>query len=651
MHADYAGSGARGETLLSWQHFSLAFKPRRDIHPAICDFSLQIRRGEIFALAGESGCGKSVLLRSVLRLLPDHARTEGSIFFEGRDLNQLPERELRALRGSAVGYVFQDPFNALNPVKSAGAQIAAQAARVLGLSADAARRRALELLDLLEFPRARERYSQLPHELSGGMRQRCAIALALAGRPRLLLADEITTALDVTVQAGLLQLLRRLNRELNLTVLLVSHDPSLPAQAADRIGIMYAGRLLEIGTMQEVFTNPLHPYTRALYQALPERAQRGRELFTLPGGVPAPACAGDPFAPRCRTALKIDFLKRPPLFAVSPSHAAASWALGAALHGGGLISGGASSLPPLQSQLQTQPHLLPPNAAEPPAAPAPQSAVVPSAAPAPVLLRAEHLTVTYPLARGSFKAVNDVSLELRQGEIIGLCGESGSGKSSLARVLALLQRPDGGRMFFQGEALPARYGLWERGQLRRCRRQVQLIFQGGAVNLKLSLFQIIAEPLIAHRLCRRGELKARVLSCMEQALLDRALLEEKAENLSGGQLQRAAIARALALQPEILIADEPTAALDLLTQAQIINLLQRLNREQGLTLLIISHDLHLLRFLTQRTAVMQQGRIVEQGETDELFSHASHPCTRALTAALPSADPTAACRRAAHSRS
>lgn len=641
MHADYAGSGARGETLLSWQHFSLAFRPRRDIHPAICDFSLQIRRGEIFALAGESGCGKSVLLRSVLRLLPDHARTEGSIFFEGRDLNQLPERELRALRGSAVGYVFQDPFNALNPVKSAGAQIAAQAARVLGLSADAARRRALELLELLEFPRARERYYQLPHELSGGMRQRCAIALALAGRPRLLLADEITTALDVTVQAGLLQLLRRLNRELNLTVLLVSHDPSLPAQAADRIGIMYAGRLLEIGTMQEVFDHPLHPYTRALYQALPERAQRGRELFTLPGGVPDPVCAGDPFAPRCRTALKIDFLKRPPLFAVSPSHAAASWALGAALHGGGLISGGASSIPPLQSQSQSQSQSHPQS----------QSAAVSPIAPAPVLLRAEHLMVTYPLARGSFKAVDDVSLELRQGEIMGLCGESGSGKSSLARVLALLQRPDGGRMFFQGEALPARYGLWERGQLRRCRRQVQLIFQGGAVNLKLSLFQIIAEPLIAHRLCRRSELKALVLSCMEQALLDRALLEEKAENLSGGQLQRAAIARALALQPEILIADEPTAALDLLTQAQIINLLQRLNREQGLTLLIISHDLHLLRFLTQRTAVMQQGRIVEQGATDELFRHARHPCTRALTAALPSADPKAACRRAAHSRS
>lgn len=617
-------AGAVNDTVLEWRHFSLAFRPRREEHPAICDFSLQIKRGEIFALAGESGCGKSVLLRSVLRLLPEHALTHGNIFFEGQDLTQLPERELRPLRGSAIGYVFQDPFNSLNPVKSAGAQIAAQAARMLGLSAADARRRALELLDLLEFPRARERYGLLPHELSGGMRQRCAIALALAGRPRLLLADEITTALDVTVQAGLLQLLRRLNQELGLTVILVSHDPALPAQEADRIGIMYAGRLQEIGTMQEVFHQPLHPYTRALYQALPERAQRGEELFTLPGGIPDPAFAGDPFAPRCSTALNIDFLKRPPLFAVSPSHAAACWALGAALQQLSVLGEKGEDVPTTSAPST--------DAAGP-------ASVTPQPAPGPVLLRAEHLTVRYPLAGGSFKALDDVTLELRQGEILGLCGESGGGKSTLARILALLQRPDEGRMYFKGESLPARYGLWERSCLKQRRQLVQLIFQGGAINLKLTLFQIIAEPLQAHRLCRRRELKARVLSCMEQTMLDQSLLYEKAENLSGGQLQRAAVARALALQPEILIADEPTAALDLLTQAQIINLLQRLNREQGLTLLIISHDLHLLRWLTSRLAVMQQGRIVELADTAELFARPRHPCTQALLAALPSADP------------
>ena len=313
--------------LLSWRHFSLSFRPHKALQSAVSEVSLTVRRHEVFALCGESGCGKSVLLRSVLRLLPAHASVQGSITFKGRELTTLGERQLRQVRGRQIAAVFQDPFNALNPTKSVGAQIAAQAAHCLGLSRAQAKARALELLDLMRLTHAKARFNQLPLQLSGGERQRCALALALAGKPELLLADEITTALDVTVQAHLLTLLQQLCHELDLTVILVSHNLALPARIADRIGVMYAGRLIEVGTAQELYENPLHPYTRALYQALPERVQRGRDLFTLPGMMPPADFPGDPFALRDPEALRIDFAKRPPYFAVSAEHAAASWKL------------------------------------------------------------------------------------------------------------------------------------------------------------------------------------------------------------------------------------------------------------------------------------------------------------------------------------
>lgn len=316
-----------GQGLLSFKHFSLSFRPRKAVQPAVSDLSLTIRRGEIFALCGESGCGKSVLLRSVLRLLPQHASMQGSISFKRHELTALSEKALRKVRGRQIAAVFQDPFNALSPTKSVGAQIAAQAAYCLGLPRTEAKARALELMDLMELDHAAARFNQLPLELSGGQRQRCALALALAGKPELLLADEITTALDVTVQAHLLKLLRELCSELNLTVVLVSHNLALPARIADRIGVMYAGRLIEVGTAEEIYEHPLHPYTQTLYQALPERAEHGRDLFTLPGRMPPADFPGDPFALRDPEALRIDFVKRPPFFAVTEEHAAASWKL------------------------------------------------------------------------------------------------------------------------------------------------------------------------------------------------------------------------------------------------------------------------------------------------------------------------------------
>ncbi|MFD0396947.1 dipeptide ABC transporter ATP-binding protein [Kitasatospora sp. NPDC127121] len=595
--------------------------------PAVRGVDLTLRRGETLGIVGESGSGKSVTALSVLGLLPKTAGVQGSVRLDGRELVGLPGKELAAIRGRRIAMVFQDPLSAFTPVYRIGDQIA-EAVRIhQRVDRAAARRRAAELLDLVGIPAPERALDSFPHEFSGGMRQRAMIAMAIANDPDILLADEPTTALDVTIQAQVLDVLRTAQRETGAALVLVSHDLGVIAGMADRVAVMYAGRVVETAGVDELFAAPRHPYTLGLIGAVPRLDGLGGPLVPIPGA-PAPMAdlpPGCPFAARCPLAEERCSAAEPEL-AGGDGHLAAC----------------------VRSAELAERRPAPADVYPVPALPAP------SAAPegrgdrgsrAPVLA-VSGLGKTFPLLKGTvFKrrvgevyAVDGVDLDLREGETLGLVGESGSGKSTTLFELLNLTAPETGRI----ELLGHDTAKLSRAEAHRLRARLQIVFQDPMASLdpRMPIGDIIAEPLRAQHAARE-EIARRVPELLHQVGLDPDHAARYPHQFSGGQRQRVSIARALAVRPKLLVLDEPVSALDVSIQAGVLNLLQALKAELGLSYLFVSHDLSVIRHLADRVSVMYLGRTVEQGEVSAVFDRPRHPYTRALLSAVPLPDPAA----------
>ncbi|MFZ5556073.1 MAG: dipeptide ABC transporter ATP-binding protein [Pseudomonadota bacterium] len=594
---------------------------------AVDGISFSIRRGETFALLGESGCGKSMTALSLLRLLPDAGEiVAGSVRLGEVDLLQLPEAEMRGVRGSGLAMIFQEPGTSLNAVLTVGEQIVETLRRHTPLRGARARGRAAELLAQVGMPDPERRLAEYPFQLSGGMKQRVMIAMALAGAPQLLVADEPTTALDVTIQAQVLELLKRLQRETGMAILLVTHDLGVVANNADTVAVMYAGEIVELAPREAFFRAPLHPYARKLFAAMPAEGSRGRRLAAIPGSVPAldREFVGCRFAERCEFAWELCRREAPRLL---PGD------------GGGSV----------RCHLYQESGIRDQGSAKAVAAGETVAAAVAGtgarrAASGP-LLEVAGLQVHFPIHRGVLrrvvghvKAVDGVSLDIDAGRTLALVGESGSGKTTVGKALLQLIRPTAGSVRFDGVELTR----LTRGELRPRRRRFQIVFQDpfSSLNPRMRVQEIIEEGMLSLGVgggeAERGR---QVVELLERVGLAAQARLRYPHEFSGGQRQRIAIARAVAVEPDLIVCDEPTSALDVSVQAQIVNLLKELQETLGIAYLFITHNIGVVAHLADRVAVMYLGRIVERGTVDEVLRAPQHPYTRALLSAVPVVDP------------
>ncbi len=610
------------DILLSVRNLTTRFETAGGALHAVDDVSFDIRPGETFALLGESGCGKSMTSLSIMRLVPAPAGRiiRGQVLLDGRDLLALPEMEMRRVRGKRIAMIFQEPMTSLNPVLSIGEQIAETVRLHRGLKGAAARTVVLELLDAVGIPDPRRRYEEYPHQLSGGMKQRVMIAIALAGEPDLLIADEPTTALDVTIQAQVLELLGRLQQETGMAVLLITHDLGVVAGMADRVAVMYAGQIVEQGTRDEFFTEPRHPYSRKLFESLPDIDKRDRRLTVIPGAVPSlnRTFRGCRFAERCEYAWR-DCRDKEPRWVAAASRGVRCHLFDPAFATHKPIS------PPAD---RTGAHDLLPRVVKR----------------GERLLELEAVKVHFPIQRGLFKrtvghvyAVDGVSLRIDKGATVALVGESGCGKTTIGKAILQLIRPTAGRILLEATDLTRLRGE----ALRRRRSDFQIIFQDpfSSMNPRMLVGDIVQEGMVALGLERDARRRlARVDQLLEQVGLPRDAKRRYPHEFSGGQRQRICIARALAVNPKLLVCDEPTSALDISVQAQILNLLKGLQHELGLSYLFITHNLSVVGYLADEVAVMYLGRIVEYGSVDRVLTQAKHPYTQALLSAIPVID-------------
>ncbi|MFF8645766.1 dipeptide ABC transporter ATP-binding protein [Streptomyces sp. NPDC015345] len=599
----------------------------RTVH-ALDGVGLTLAPGEALGIVGESGCGKTMTALSVLGLLPPGGEiTGGRVLFDGHDLATAAAPVLEDVRGNSIGMVFQSPLTSLNPTMTIGAQVAEPLLlHRPGIGRAEAMTRAEEMLRLVGMPRPAERMKAYPHQLSGGMRQRVAIAMALVCEPKLLIADEPTTALDVTTQHQILELVDDLRARLGMAMILVTHDLGVIAHRVDRVAVMYAGKVVEESGVRDLFTRPRHRYTEALFAALPERAAAtGTELHTIPGLPPSLATrpAGCRFAPRCAFATDECRGEEPPLADDDVRGAEHRFAC---FH-------------PVPDEATSEDEAV---------IPAP---VAPAAAPGDVLLELDVLVKEFPLksgpfarGRGTVSAVGGVSLTIREGETFGMVGESGCGKTTLGRIVAGLEEPTAGALRFEGVD-PSRMTRAER---RAHRRRVQLMFQDStaAMDPRMRVGEILREPLVIQGVGSRAEQEERIAALLDAVGLPRGAVHRYPHEFSGGQRQRIGLARALTLSPDLVVADEPVSALDVSVQAQILNLMRELQRERGLTYLFISHDLAVVRHLADTVGVMYLGKLVEAGPVEKVYGQPLHPYTRGLLETVNLADPAAA-RKAA----
>jgi len=554
--------------ILSVENLTTSFRTEDGWKTVVRDVSFAIDSGQTLAVVGESGSGKSVTALSIMRLLqPGLARHEGRILFEGQDLLSLPAARMQAIRGNRIAMIFQEPMTSLNPVMTVGDQIAEALSIHRGLKGREALREAVRLLERVRIPAAAQRASEYPHLLSGGMRQRVMIAMALACRPHLLIADEPTTALDVTIQAQILELIRELQREEEMGVLFITHDMGVVAEIANRVTVMYRGDVVETEETASLFAAPRHPYTRALLSAVPALGQMQAST-------------------------------RPQRFnLVDP------------------VSGIAKPAPETRDTVRDEP-----------------------------LLEVKNLVVRYPLHSGVFRrlsarvhAIENVSFDLKQGETLALVGESGCGKSTMGRALMRMTHAESGSVKLLGKDI-----LGGDADIDELRRSVQMVFQDpfASLNPRRRIGRAIAEPLFIHKVCGEAEAKERVGRLLEQVGLSRDMAGRYPHEFSGGQRQRICIARALALEPKLIIADESVSALDVSIKAQTINLMLDLQERLGLSYLFISHDMAVVERVSHRIAVMYLGEIVEIGPRAEVLGNPRHPYTRRLIEAVPVPDPT-----------
>lgn len=527
--------------ILKVNQLGLSFESEDQQQEVLNNISFSVEEGEIVGIIGESGSGKSMTARSITQLLPDNAiiHSDSEIEFKGHNLLDIKPKALRKILGEDIGMIFQDPLSSLNPTMTVGDQVVEVIRLHQRMSKKQAKARTVELMTSIGIKDADMRFSHYPHEFSGGMRQRIMIAIALAANPSLLIADEPTTALDVTIQAQILSLIKQLQKDLNLSVLLITHDFGVVAQICTRVIVMQEGKIVEQGPIDEIFANPQHPYTRLLLEAVPRIEE---EKIT-------------------------------------------------------------------QEKAQVQP-----------------------------LISVEQLEQVFDIGKGKqLKAVNQVNLDIYKGETLGLVGESGSGKSTLGRAILQLYKPTSGRIMFQGFDLHQ----LTKSEMLKVRKDMQIIFQDpyASLNPRMKIEDIIGEALDTHQLVKNAkERRARVEELLSLVELDPSFASRFPHEFSGGQRQRIGIARALAVEPDFIVADEPLSALDVSIQKQIIELLKKLQDKLGLTYLFIAHDLAVVKQISDRVAVMQQGQIVEVAETNELYSNPLHPYTQQLLQAVPSLD-------------
>ena len=628
-----------GAPLLTVKGLKVEFVTRGQWLPVMEDGAFTLQRGKTLGLVGESGSGKTVSALAVMGLLPPRAsRVSGSIRFEGRELTTLSPSGLRQLRGNEIAMIFQEPMTSLNPAYTVGNQIAEQVRAHREITRKEAWTVAVDMLERVEIPQAAARAHDYPHAFSGGMRQRVMIAMALSCSPKLLIADEPTTALDVTTQAQIIDLLHNLQHEEDMAMIFVTHDLGVIADVADDVVVMYAGQIVEQSVAADIFVHPRHPYTEALLDSVPQLTPRGEPLHAIPGMVPRPDqfLTGCRFAPRC-TYAQDDCLTAPVPLRL-PRHVqepAGNGAVG--------DSGPTPSSPVILSRCARQDELTFSGArlevaTTPFVSAAAQSSVEP-------VMTVTDLVKDFPIRSGvlrrktgAVRAVDGVDLEVMAGTTLGLVGESGSGKSTLARLVLRLIEPTGGNVVVDGKDITKLEGR----ALRRHREAMQMVFQDpySSLDPRQSVADIVGEPLAIHTSMSRSEREKRVAELLGQVGLGSHVMQRQPHEFSGGQRQRIAIARALALQPKLLVCDEPVSALDVSTQSQVINLFSRLQNELGLAYLFIAHDLSVVRHISDRIAVMYLGKIVEEGEADEVYLRPTHPYTAALLSAIPVPDPT-----------
>lgn len=591
-------------TLLEVRNLRTAFQTASGTVKAVDGVSFTIERGERLAVVGESGSGKSAMAMSILRLLTHPGKVVGGeVLLDGRDISRLSEGQLNTVRGRLVGTVFQDPMSSLDPVMRISRQMIEPIMRNLRLNRDQARAEAIKWLDKVGIPEPERRIEAFPFEMSGGMRQRVMIAMALANRPQLVVADEPTTALDVTIQAQIVDVLKTLTAEAGAAMMFITHDLGLVARFAHKVAVMYAGRIVEFGRVEDIFANPSHPYTQSLLGTIPSTSMLKSERLPQISGLPPDMryeITGCAFKDRCAAAHDRCFAAAPRLTDRGHDHTAACWAP----HGLD------------RAQAAGQQHATRLNK--------------PFEPDGTVVVELNALRKQFATSRKMVvRAVNGVNLRVHKGETLGIVGESGCGKSTVARMLLGLEKPTSGDIFIAGLA--------------------QMVFQDPAAsfNPKMTIGDIVAEPLVVKSRGSKAERLDAVKRLIGQVGLDPAFAHRYPHQLSGGQRQRVAVARALALNPSVVVADEPTSALDVSVRAQIINLLVDLKQELGISFVFISHDLLTVRYISDRIAVMYLGEVVEYGAAEEVFADPRHPYTRALIDAVPVPDPAIEGRRTA----
>jgi len=610
----------QSDILLQVKDLSVWFGADQQPLRAVDKVSFQLQRGETFALLGESGSGKSMTALSLLQLIPRPAgRIQGGqVLLNGQDLLQLSESQMRGVRGNRIAMIFQEPMTSLNPVLTIEQQITETLYQHTALRGSRARQRALDYLDAVGIPAAKQRLHDYPHQLSGGMKQRVMIAIALACQPDLLIADEPTTALDVTIQAQVLQLLKDIQRDTGMAVMLISHDLGIVSDNVDHLAVMYAGQIVEQATRHVFFSAPRHPYSQKLFAAVPDRHKRGRQLEVIKGSVPPldKMFSGCRFADRCDDAW------------LYCHQAVPRWV---ADHEAGVRC-----------------HLYDPDVKDKPmlrkSMPRADRLTANTTSTTPTLLQVQQLRVHFPIRRGLFKrvigqvkAVDDIDLLIREGHTVALVGESGCGKTTAGKAILQLVKPTAGTVRFADIELTT----LSANDIRQHRRDMQIIFQDpfSSMNPRMQVGAIIEEGIQAQQPeLGIAERQTRVQNLLQQVGLAAEVAQRYPHEFSGGQRQRICIARALAVSPRLLVCDEPTSALDVSVQAQILNLLKALQDQHGLSYLFITHNLSVVDYLAHDVAVMYLGRIVEQGSVEQVMQSARHPYTQALLSAIPEID-------------